>query len=323
MLYSLALYDRNNRNNVPYDNVTESIKGKQVSIRQDCLNYINFAKKNPLTDPTALPFSFKPNDPVENLLPFKIRGLLHIYNNSLDLLCYALEVIVKNNGYPSLTHYTRVKILEPLDMKTASIIITEKDTSQLKQLDMAFNRSPAISSVDSSGNLTPASYLCDPKYISDGKSGLTVWCKDYPNDGITRFNSMGLDQYNPGDVFFGTIPMKSSPSDFCKLFKLLIKGGISDKGERILDQSSINWILSPKINSLNNLWTTYPFANDSDNTTWCGGIGKVNSDISNLTTVLSNENIYLWGGAFGTYGLFDLKSGHYLIFGWLISCCLC
>jgi len=315
MLYVLSRYNDVNRRGVKYDIVTEILKGKQFSIRESISNWINFTKKNPLTDPDAIPFAFKPNDPTDNLLPFKIRGLMHSYSMSLDILAAGLDVICKNNGYNSLGNYLRVKILNPLGMKSCTYTLSEKYKTEYKTLDYAFNRAKVISSKDASGNLTPESFACDPKYIDDGKSGLTVWSKDYPNDGIARWGYLSDEIADPTDVLFFNGSLRSTPHDFSKIYKMLIKGGINESGERVLDPSSVNWVLSPKVNSLVNLTNVYPFAQDGDNVTWCGGHARFNYDNNNASSALVSQYVYYWGGALGTMGLFDLKSGHYCIIG--------
>jgi len=312
MLYQLNIYNDLMRKNVPIDVFSDIGKKKFITIKQSVANWLSNAKKNPVIDTTAIPFSYAPNTPTDNLLPFKVRGLMHSYSIGLDILCSALDVIVRNKGYNGLAHYARVKILEPLNMNTTYFAFVEKQNTNLKRIDLAFNRAPVISAKDASGNLTTESYLCDPKYIDDKKSGLTVWSNDYPNDGISAWQLL-REMYDPNDLILGSGPVSSTPSDLAKIYKLLIRGGINHENIRVLDQSSVNWLLSPKINSLVNLNGIYPFAQDNDNVTWCGGLARYNNDNNNAPSTLASEYVYYWGGAWGSIGCFDIKSGHYVI----------
>ncbi len=46
---------------------------------------------------------------------------------------------------------------------------------------------------------------------------------------------------------FGSGEVFSTPTDLCKMVRLLIKGGVSDSGERILSECSVREVLTPQI----------------------------------------------------------------------------
>ena len=221
---------------------------------------------------------------------------------------------LNNPLYNSLQSYGRKKILEPLGMKLSYFKGVEPKVNG-KYISMSFARDANTASTDTSGNLTVASYLCDPNYIKDGKVGKTVWCSEYPNDGLSNLNRLYYDQYDPTDIFPGGSPLICSIGDMTKLFKLLIKHGVAEDGTRVLSKQATLWVLSPKMTSLNNLFWSYPISQDNDSITWCGGIAKINTDIVVAAPQLTSSNFYLWGGSQGTYGIFDSETGNYALHG--------
>lgn len=121
-------------------------------------------------------------------------------------------------------------------------------------------------------------------------------------DGFTRqANRIALKKKDRRDSLSG--PYSSSGfgtlTDFAKLLKLLIL-----KGQGLLQPETIDWILCPKLNEpLTSAGKgTHNFL--EPNTIWSGALAKV-----------VNSETYSWGGYFGTYYYFDMKTGDYIVNG--------
>ena len=316
MMYQYTLFNKACREGTYNDVQIKNVQGLSYKWKDSVINALLAAKKNS-TDVGFIPLSYRTGVYYNGLSPFNANGYMSSYAPALDLLTICLDVVAKNANNPSYNSfhtYGRKKIIEPLGMTLSQFKGVEPKLNG-KYISMAFARDANIASYDSSGNLTEASYYCDPKYIKDGKIGTVQWCSLYPNDGMSNLNRLFYDQYDPTDVCPGNTCLISSIGDLAKIYKMVIKKGVSDNGVRVLNELSIKWLLSPKVNPLVNLYGIYPIATDTDATSMCAGIAKINTDICSSATNYTSGSMYLWGGSQGTYGIFDIETGHYVLMG--------
>lgn len=192
-------------------------------------------------------------------------------------------------------------------------------------------------------------------------TGRKVWSSQYPADSFSLipnaftattfvsinssgqfyvFNPTGttVPAGNPNiDCIYASIPCLGTFRDLSKILKLIINQGKYRKANgtwvQVLSPQSINFLTIPKISALQNvgladgpapLGYTLRFQPDVDSfsSSWCGGFGRTNRDITDSGIFPLTDNTCSWIGIAGLLYFFDLKTGYYTIMGtqdWLLD----
>jgi hypothetical protein len=311
MMYQHVLFEKAIKEETIQDQIFQHAKNIPISGTKAILNFVAAAKKAS-TEPGFIPFAFQSTTTYKDLVPYYTPSPMSAYTASLDYLAICMDKIVKNAGYANLQTYARAKVITPMGMKNVQFRGIEPKLNA-KYLMPWYNRASTFASYDSSGNLTPASYLCDPNYIKDKKVGQTVWITEYPNDGFANYLRMSAESYDPNEICSGISTVNCSIEDFAMISRFIIRKGIADNGTRILSREAVDWILAPKVIGSANTFQLYPVAQDNNNISWCGGTFKVNNDLCFASIPYITSSTYYSGGGFGTWSMFNTETGTYVL----------
>ncbi len=298
--------------------------------------YINLAKNG------TVPLLWTPGKRILDNYYYGVETIPQIYGTSDELLGIMITEILnsslnlKGSAYPGgFKEYLFNKIMSPLQIPRSDYSICGMETGpeypSPNTSELSFRRTAAIASTGGYGLGTSlltiggaglplgASFGCSQQYINDGRTGQTVWASEYPDDNLgvgisrywTRIHNTGT--YTMGGAPLGTLKIKH----MAKLAICLANNGWYN-GVQIFKPTTVKWQLSNHSSSLAIAYYSPQGATTgvtSTQGTFNGGWMRFNTDLTSETYSNGTDTVFFWGGAFGTYCMFDIKSGLYVALG--------
>lgn len=274
-----------------------------------------------------LPLISKPNTYITYNLPYGLRGIPSSYDTSYLFVGSVLDPALKKAGYKNYADYARKKFFIPMNMKNSWIVQQEviPQCKFDKIIDTSWRRAPTLGltqNFDINNPSTWFGFACSSEYrnaSSGNPKGPLVWSQDklYENDGLSKmFSSIYNTTPYPNLQAVTNAPLVSSISDYSKLIKMVCNRGFY-KDKQILKTESWNYLIGVKIPPVS-ITTSSPYPINRDelsSQSWAMGFGRINRDLSNITTYGYDETSCFWAGLSGCYYLFDYYTGNYVIYG--------
>ena len=165
----------------------------------------------------------------------------------------------------------------------------------------------------------PAAAWAMPKILR--YKGTLYWANsasgNFTSDGIVGSLTAQYSYYNASSIPAGGDPIVATVSDFSKLIKFLIKGGVNESGVRLINIHSLNYVMTPKVTALADTYIVGPWAGTEDfnGSSVCLGICKFNQDVVATKRFVNTPSMYYMSGITGVSVMFDIETGYYLIHG--------